>query len=176
MAKIGKRGRGRKGLTKKSEHLRENRRKKDNVRSLAPDLLSLSRSFSLSLSLRGSIHFTSGNTCASAAPHFRQETFYRCRFLTAREITLYAANSQKTRKRIVVSLSGMHSEECSRVNVTRRRVTNARGSLISPHIFRRMTRQAEKQVSCIAKPLSPCYAPAEKMYFNFVSTNQNRRN
>lgn len=135
-------------MTKKSEHLRENRRKKDNVRSLAPDLLSLSRSLSLYLflsfirSLRGSIHFTSGNTCASAAPHFRQETFYRRSFLTARQITLYAANSRKTRRRIIISLSEMHSEKCSRVNVTRRRVTNARGALISAHIIRRIARQA----------------------------------
>lgn len=67
--------------------------------------------FFLSFHLPGSVHCTSENTCASAAPHFRQETFYRCRSLTAREITLYAANSRKTRMRIVISLSEMYSRE-----------------------------------------------------------------
>lgn len=142
-----------------------------SVRSRLPFPISCS----LSLSLGGSIHFTLGNTCASAAPHFRQETFYRHRFLTAREIALYAASSRKTRRRIVVSLSG----NAFRGAFTRKRNTTAsyecRGSLISARIFRRMANGKASLAYRETQP-SSCYAPAERMYCNFVSTNQNRRN
>lgn len=91
-------------------------------------------------------------------PHFRQETFYRCRFLTAREITLYAANSRKTRKReSSFSLSGMHTEERSRVNVTRRRVTN--GSWLFNITAYLSTNGSASREAGIAKPLSSCYPP-----------------
>lgn len=132
------------------------------------------RSFPPSLSLRGSIHFTSGNTCASRCTALSPRNFLSTPFLNcAQDHPFSAANSRKTRRRIVIPLSGMHSEECSRVNTTVSYKCSCGSFNISAYL---PTNGSEKQVSCVAKQPSPCYTPAERTYFNFVATNQNRRN